>query len=64
MPSIDFEVWCSCGVGLCTETKVVVTGRGVSLEIQPCEKCMEAARSEGYDDGFDKGKEEAQEGDG
>ena len=49
MPSIEFEVWCSwCGIGL--QTKDVSGG----IEVEPCEKCLEAAREEGRDEGYNE----------
>ena len=47
MPTVEFEVWCSCGEGLCRQTKNVRGG----VEVEPCEKCLEAAREEGRDEG-------------
>ena len=48
MPSIEFEVWCSCGNGLCNQTRDVKGG----IEIEPCEKCLDRVHSEGYDEGY------------
>ena len=48
MPSIEFEVWCSCGNGLCNQTTEVRGG----ICVEPCEKCLEKARDEGYDNGY------------
>ena len=44
MPSVEFEVWCSCGNGLCNQTKDVNGG----IEVEPCEKCLDKAHTEGY----------------
>jgi len=52
MASIEFEVWCSCGNLL--ETKDVRGG----TEVEPCEKCLEIARKEGRDEGYNEGKED------
>ena len=44
MPSIEFEVYCECGNLLnCKEI------RG-GIEVEPCEKCLDAAHIEGYDE--------------
>ena len=48
MPSIEFEIWCSCGNGLCNQTENIKGG----IEIDPCKKCIEQARNEGYDQGY------------
>jgi len=67
MPSIEveFEVWCSkCGAGLCLNvTPRQSRGYGSQtpgVDIEPCEKCLENAREEGYQEGFDEGKAEAE----
>jgi len=57
MPSIEFEVWCSCGAGLCNQTKDVRGG----IQVEPCENCLEKARDEGYDKGYSEGYKEGQE---
>jgi len=48
MPSIEFEVWCSCGNGLCNQCKDVNGG----IEVEPCEKCLALSHDEGYDEGL------------
>lgn len=47
--NLEFEVYCACGEGLCKSTKVGYTpGRGEAyIEVDPCEKCLKAARKEG-----------------
>ena len=50
MPSIEFEVWCSCGNGLCNQTKEVKGG----IQVEPCEKCLESAREEGREEGYNE----------
>ena len=54
MPAVYFEVWCSCGSGLCNQTKDVKGG----VEVEPCKDCLEKARDEGYATGYDKGYDE------
>ena len=50
MPSLEFEVWCSCGNGLCNQTR----DRKGGIEVEPCEKCLAAAREEGRNEGYNK----------
>lgn len=57
MPVLEFEVWCSCGNGLCGQCKEVRGG----IEVEPCEKCMEKAQGEGYGQGYDEGQAAASE---
>ena len=55
MPTIEFEVWCSCGVGLCNQCKDVNGG----IEVEPCEKCLSASYEDGKDEGYnERDKEE------
>ena len=52
---IEVEVYCnSCGDGLCNQTDVVTTrSRGESaFRVNACEKCLERAKAEGYDEGY------------
>ena len=58
MPSFDveFEVYCSCGAGLCDQSTGETTRQGGNkVVVQPCDNCLELARSKGYDEGFDHG---------
>ena len=58
MPTVtveaEIEVWCSCGNGLCRQS----TGGDKCVTVEPCEKCLEIAKTEGYDEGYDDGYKE------
>lgn len=56
MPTIEceFEVWCSCGYGLCNLTSNCKGG----IKVEPCPKCIEAARKEGHEEGLEEGRNE------
>ena len=54
MPYLEFEVWCSCGNGLCNQTTDVKGG----ISVEPCEKCLDKAHGEGYDEGYSKYEKE------
>ena len=64
---LEFEVYCSCGAGLCRQTTEGRThGRGMPfVTVEPCEKCVDAgriaAREEGYDRGYNQGCEDMKE---
>ena len=62
---LDFEVWCSkCGAGLCGNATVKPhQGYGGSqrVYIDPCEKCLDVAASDGYDEGYEEGQTEGHE---
>lgn len=45
---VDIEVWCSCGEGLCHQVSQR-RGRTGNIQVEPCEKCLEAAREDGAD---------------
>lgn len=53
MPSIEFEAYCECGNLLnCKEIRD-------GIEVEPCEKCLEIAKEEGRDEGYnERDKEE------
>jgi flavoprotein len=56
MPTLpmEFEVYCAtCGAGLCSNcTEGRTTNRGMPfISVDPCEKCLDAARDEGYSQG-------------
>jgi len=54
MPTFDveFEVFCSCGEGLCNQSVASNTPRGLFVTVEPCEKCKTASYDEGYDKGY------------
>ena len=63
MPEVytEVEVFCAaCGDGLCNQTESI---RGLrrdqpQFRVTPCERCLDAAREEGYNNGYDdRGKE-------
>ena len=57
--SVNVEVYCeACGGGLCGQTESVRTYRRgePAFRVRPCEKCLERARSDGYDEGCEAGE--------
>ena len=57
MPAVEFEVWCSCGEGLCRQTSDVQGG----ISVEPCGKCLENKYQEGYEEGLEEGLEEGRQ---
>lgn len=51
MPSIEIEVWCSCGNDISDQVKDVKGG----IEVEPCEECLDIARGQNHDEDFDEG---------
>jgi hypothetical protein len=64
MPSfeVEFEVYCSsCSAGLCNQSQTFSKGGCLSVEVEPCEKCLEAVKEEAHNEGYDEGYEARQE---
>jgi len=61
MPEIevDIEIFCSCGKGICNNATSGRTNsrRQPYFTIEPCKDCLEAAKQEGYDEGYKDRKE-------
>jgi hypothetical protein len=57
--AVNIEVYCAkCGEGLCNQTEATRTnGRGEpSFRVDPCERCLDASRDEGYSEGYEEGE--------
>ena len=52
---VEFEVWCSCGEGLCGQTTTKLGRSGPEIVIEPCSKCKDLAYKTGYNKGYDEG---------
>jgi hypothetical protein len=52
---VDFEVFCSCGNGLCNQSETRSSRhRGTpQVVVEPCEKCLASARTDGATEGAD-----------
>ena len=59
--SLDFEVFCSCGNGLCNSTTEGSGRNGQYITIEPCKDCLERRYEEGVEEGYQKGLEENKE---
>jgi len=57
MPSLEheFEVWCSCGEGLCNQTDTINKPRKHGIIVTPCQKCLDEAEEKGFNEGYEKG---------
>lgn len=58
MPTIDIEIVCLCGVVLRGELEGFKNR--LEMVVDPCEKCIEEAREEGYDNGYDERDKEVE----
>lgn len=63
MPSfeVEFEVYCECGEGLCMQSTGGNDGRGPKVTVEPCTLCLENAKSEGHDEGYEEAQKESEE---
>jgi deoxycytidylate deaminase len=51
--NVEFEVFCSCGNGLCNQSDGGNSNRRGTpyVTVEPCKKCIELAKSDGFDEG-------------
>jgi len=56
--SIDIEIFCSCGAGLCNKSSDSSRRGRPSFTVEPCETCLAKYYDEGYDKGYGKAKQE------
>jgi len=56
--SLEFEVFCACGTGLCRQTTEGSNMHSQYITIEPCSTCLEKEREEGYDEGYAKCEED------
>jgi len=58
---LGFEVWCTCGRGLCGSTSVT-NGRGMRfITVEPCSDCMASSKKEGVEEGEEGGRDKWRE---
>ena len=54
MVDVDFSVYCAkCGAGLCGNRST--DDKRMKMDVEPCDKCLENARDDGYSSGHDEG---------
>ncbi len=66
MPEIpvNIELYCAgCRQGICNNATAgtTKTRREACFDIEPCEKCLQRAREEGYEEGYQAGIESTRE---
>lgn len=49
--SVDVQVWCECGEGLCGQS----SGGDSAVTVDPCEKCLDERGTTEYDSGYNTG---------
>jgi len=57
---VEFDVYCGkCGAALCRQSRTTDHQRGFNrgrfIEVDPCEKCMDAAKEDGCNEGYNEG---------
>lgn len=55
-PEIDFEVFCSCGAGLCSQSTTEERRGSWRVIVEPCSRCLDQAHNDGYDEGYEAGQ--------
>ena len=54
--SVEFEVYCLCGAGLCQQSTGSNDRRGgARVTVGPCERCIQKARDEADGEGYGRG---------
>ena len=61
---VTFDVYCSCGAALCDQSTATdyqrgYGGRGRSVTVEPCQKCLDMAEDAGYDKGYAAAEKDA-----
>jgi len=59
--SLEFEVYCSCGNGLCGNCTEGRNGHSEYITVDPCDKCQDSKYDEGHNDGYDEARKEFEE---
>ncbi len=54
--TVDVEIWCECGEGLCFQSSTATKGTGVVVE--PCLKCLASAEEEAHGEGYERGDDD------
>lgn len=47
---IEFEVYCSCGYGLCNQSDATSRNGRRRLDVEPCPRCIAAAKDDGREE--------------
>ena len=55
---VEFEVYCSCGEGLCNQSVGELKRKNLRVTVEPCEKCLEKEKEDGRKTGYENGYEE------
>lgn len=58
MPAIeiDIDIWCAkCGTGLCNGSVATTRQGRPAFDVEPCEACLDRARTLSDDEGYDRG---------
>lgn len=63
MPILDleFEVFCSCGNGLCNNSTEGSNRHSQYITVEPCAKCLESSYDEGHEKGHEEGYRQCEE---
>jgi hypothetical protein len=62
---VEFDVYCGkCGNALCPQSRTDDYRRGYggqtrAVHVDPCDRCLDEAKSEGYDEGYSVAQNDA-----
>ena len=56
--TLEFEVFCECGFGLCNQSTEGSNRHSQYITVEPCSACLERERKEGDDEGYARCEED------
>lgn len=59
--SVDVEIYCSCGEGLCRQSSASNNKHSCYITVEPCQKCLDLAREDGKNEGYEERVKEEQD---
>jgi len=58
---LEFEVFCSCGAGLCGNSQEGHSRHSQYITVEPCQNCLDQKYEEGVDHGYENYRKEMEE---
>jgi len=59
--NLEFEVFCSCGNGLCNNSTEGSNGHSQYITVEPCAECLASNYEEGHEKGHEEGYRQCEE---
>ena len=51
---VEFEVFCSCGAGLCNNATEGKNRHSQYITVEPCSNCLDSSHEEGREEGYEQ----------